>query len=97
MEVPHRLAAVMVAVDDEAEAALGKSLLPGKFAGDKGNMPHEGGVFLGEIEDGGNVPTGNYQVVERGLGGDIFNDDDGLVTVDDLPRNLPGDDAAEDA
>ncbi len=97
MEVPHRLAAVVVAVDDEAEAALGKSLLPGQSAGDKGNMPHQGSVFLGEIEDGGNVPAGDYQAVEGGLGGNIFYDDDGLVTTDDLPRMLTGDDAAENA
>jgi hypothetical protein len=95
MEVPHRLAAVVVAVDDEAEAALGKSLLPGNLAGDKGNMPHEGGVFLGEIDNGGNVAAGDDQVVEGGLGGNIFYDDDGFVMVDDIPRMLFGDDAAE--
>ena len=72
MEVPHRLAAVVVAVDDEAEAALGKALLPGNSAGDKGHVTHEGSVFLGEIVDGGNVPAGDDQVVEGCLGGDVL-------------------------
>ena len=97
MEVPHRLSAVAVAVDDEAKAAFGKSLFAGNLSGDEGNVPHEEGVSLGEIVDGGNVPAGDDQVVEGGLGSDVFQHDDGVVTEDDFSRMVLVDDAAEDA
>lgn len=97
VEVPDRLSTVTIAVDDDPEACSGKSPLFGDSRGQLKDLTDERCVAAGDVHDRGNVTTGYYQIMVRGLGGDVLDGDDVLVPVDDFRGHGTGDDPAEDA
>src|SRR5206468_2935681 len=61
------------------------------------HAPHEGGVAVGDVGDGGDVLEGDHQQMYGRLGVDVAEHEEFVVAVDDVALDLAGANLAEDA
>jgi hypothetical protein len=94
MQVMHRLAGVFAAVGHHPETIF-QAFLPGNKSNHLKNMGHHGAVFRRDSGSGGNVGLGDHKNVGRCLGRDVPEGQNGIVLIDLVGRDLPGDDTAE--
>lgn len=95
MQVIDLLAAIAVAVDDQAVAALGDTFAPGQFPGYGIQMPDERFVLVGHIIGGRDRLIGHDQDVDRGARMDVAESGDAIVLKDDIGRDFARNDAFE--
>jgi hypothetical protein len=97
MNVKHCLPSVRVAVRHHAVATLGHAEVPGDGPGRGENVPDDGLVLRGEIVEGLDVFLGNDEKVGGRGGVDVRKRQADIVLKEDLGRDLPAYDFAEDA
>jgi len=97
MNVKHRLPTVGVAVRHHPVSALGHAQSAGDLLGHQQDVADGRFVLRGEIVERGDVLLGDDQDVLRGAGVDVLEGQADVVLEDDVGRDLPGHNLAEDA
>src|SRR5690348_2476188 len=95
VQVEHHLAAMLVAIDDEAEAVLGDSFLLRDVARHDEHVAERALVVLAHVVDRGDGLVRHDEHVYRRLGADVAEGRDPVVHVHDGGRDLAGDDFFE--
>ena len=95
MQVIDLLAAVAVAVDDEAVALFRDAFALGKVACDGKEMTDQRLILIGDIIGGRDALVGNDQNVRGRARPDVAKSRDELVAINDVGGQLAGDDALE--
>lgn len=86
VDVIDHLPAASTDVDREPIALLGDGPLLGEpFSGGK-KLAHEGNVTVVDIVHRGQVLLGDDEHVDRRFGGNVFEDDDVLIFIDNIGR-----------
>lgn len=88
MEVVDRLPGQRVAVEHGAEALFGDSPFPRQAVGDLEEAEEKGLILRGEIEERGDVLSGNDENVNRRLRVDVLESHHFVVFEDDAGRKL---------
>jgi len=96
MEMKHRLAALVIAVQHQAEAPLGDALLSGDAVRHQEEVPKEPIITLARLKDRREVAAGNDQDVDGGLRVNVLEGHRFFVLVDDLGGMFPLGDLAEE-
>jgi hypothetical protein len=96
VEVKDDLPAFAVAVQYQAESALGDALLPGDAVRHQEEVSEESIITLASIKERWKVSAGNNQDVDRRLRVDVLEGYGFVVLVDDLGRKLPLNDLTEE-
>jgi len=86
MDVINHLPAASTDVDGEPIALLGDGPLLGEPFGSGKKLAHEGNVNIVDIIHRGQVLLGDDEHVDRRFGGDVFEDDDVFIFVDNIGR-----------
>ena len=89
VEVKDDLPAFAVAVQYQAEAPLGDTLLSGDAVRHQEEVPKESIITLACIKERREMPAGNNQDVDRRLRVDVLEGHRFFVLVDDLGGMLP--------
>ncbi len=97
MDVKDVLTGVAGRVEDDPVARLGDALFAGRPARREEELPEEVLRAVGNVVERGEVGLGDDQDVDRRLRPDVVEGEDALGLEEDLGRDLPADDAAEDA
>jgi hypothetical protein len=95
MDVKHRLTGPLETVRHQAEAVLVQSLLAGDLDGRELELAKQLGSALIGVQQRRNMLLGDHQNVGGGLRADVVKGDDLVVLVNDLGRQLTGDDSTE--
>jgi hypothetical protein len=94
VKVGDGFAGVGAVVDDETKTA-GELELFGDRAGGDQEVTEDGLLVGGGVADAGDDGLGDDQQVDRGLGGDVVDDDATVVLVFDLGGDFAVDDSLE--
>ena len=95
VQVKNFLAAVFVAIDDQAVAVVGDALVP-RDSCRHSEQPSQGRfVLFPGIVRGGDFHFGNDQDVNRRLRGNIAKGQHEFVFIDNIGRDIFGDDLRE--
>src|SRR5574337_911805 len=92
MQMIHRLSAVAITIDHQAEAPLRNPDLLRDAVCHQQEVPQQPIISLGRIEDGREVLAGNNENMDRRLRVDIFEGDGLLVLIYNFTRTFPVDD-----
>ena len=95
--MPDNLPARFIAIIDHAEAILGEPPVMGNLAGNLKNVANQLIVRCSQIESCANMFARHNQEMIGSLGVDVFENNDLLVLIDSLSRNLTGNNFTEDA
>ncbi len=85
----HRLPALAVAIQHEAEASFGDPFLPCNGVCHQEEVSEHPIITLVRVQERREVPAGNNQNMDRGLWADVFEGHGLVVLVDDLAGKLP--------
>src|SRR5690606_9249328 len=96
VDLEHGLAAVLVAVHDDAVTVFGEALLLRVARRGGGQPADHDRIVLADIVERGEVGLRHEQHVHRRLRRDVTERDQVLVLVDDVGRDLAADDPVED-
>ena len=96
MEMKHRLAALMIAVQHQAEAPLGDAHLSGDAVRHQEEVPKESIITLTRLKDRREVAAGNDQDVDWSLWVNVLEGHRFFVLVDDLGGMLPARDPTKE-
>lgn len=95
--MPHRLASLRAAVNDDAEAG-GRELIRSREAvGKVQSVPHERGMGLGGVNKRWDVLCRDNEDVRGGLRVDVFEREEAVRFCNNLSRDAASDDLAEQA
>lgn len=92
MKMGNGFAAVFSVVDDDAEAFFSVAFLPGDVADPQKEVTKKLLISGAGFRDADNGLLGNKKEVNRGLRGDIPEAEAEIVFINDVRRNLAGDD-----
>ena len=92
MQVKYGLATVLITIHDGAIPAFGNALVTRDRRGGQIHPADNCCVLRIEIVDGRNANSRDYKYVRRRLRIDVSKGDDLIVFVNDIGRNLTGDD-----
>jgi hypothetical protein len=95
VQVVHLLAAVPVAVDDQAIAIFGDALAPREVARDQQQPAHQQRVVVADVVRRRDRLVRHHEDVHGRAGADVAERGDRLVAVDDVGGQLARDDALE--
>jgi hypothetical protein len=84
-------------IEDDPVAGLGDALLAGRPASRKEKLPEEALRAFGGLIERSEVGLGDDENVDRRLRPEVVEGEDALGLEEDFRRDLPADDAAEDA
>src|SRR4249919_1091095 len=96
VELEDGLAAVGIAVDDDAVAISGKAFAPRVGGGGEDEPGDDFPLLRLEVVERGDRRLGHEQHVDRRLWRDVAEGDDIVVLMDDVGRDFAADDPAED-
>ena len=95
MDVKDRLAGVAIAVEDRSIAALLEPAVTGEARRPAHHFSNQPVLGRRQLVEGGDVPPGKNEHVERRLRIDVLNDHEALVLMDDRRGDVACDDLAE--
>lgn len=95
MQMRDRFSGVGTVVDHQTVAATAESKFCRHFVGFDEQMTQEILIFFFGVADARDVLFWNYQNMNRGLWGDVSEGEHLVVFVDNVGRNLAGDDFFE--
>ncbi len=95
MEMRDGLASIAAVVDDQSEAGLAKPQIPGDFRSLEEQGAEQRSVLGSGLIHARNRLLGNDQNVGGGLGMNVAKRQYRVVLIDDVRRDLAGDDAFE--
>lgn len=90
VQVRDAFASVRAVVDHDPES-LGKFQVRGHLSGDEQKVPEERFVPFPRVADPGDGLAGNYQKMNRSLGLNVTQNDAAVVLVEEVTRDLSGD------
>ena len=97
VEVLHKLATLLAAVDDDAVAGPGDTLGAGQIVGGYDHVSYERRLFFGDVQERRIVLYRHDKDMHRGLGVDVAEGQHSFIPEDDVTRNFSGDDITKDA
>ena len=95
MDMVHFLAAVAVAVDDQPIAIVGKTFIAGDLRRDGHHPAQRQLMFSGDVIYGRNQNIRDNQNMGGRLRGDVAKSGHKLILIDNIRRDLPANDFAE--
>ncbi len=97
MDMEDFLAGIPGRVEDDPEARLGDAFFPSRPAGREQELTEQGFRSFGSLVERGEVDLGDDEDVDRGLGPEVLEGENALGLEEDLRRELPARNTAEEA
>jgi hypothetical protein len=97
MDMPDDLTAGFIAIIDNAKTIIGKAHIVSNFPRNLEDMTDQFVISGCQVESGADMLAWHDQIVLGGLGINVLKDNDPVIQIDRLTRDLPRYNLTEDA